>query len=52
MGKKFIVAILVVLSYVSTQAQTSKKSTQDPDNLAKDYFSQIMGARDLWQHFR
>ncbi|MGV3508374.1 MAG: C40 family peptidase [Sphingobacteriaceae bacterium] len=43
MGKKFIVAILVVLSYVSTQAQTSKKSTQDPDNLAKDYFSQIMG---------
>jgi lipoprotein Spr len=28
---------------VSTQAQTSKKSTEDPDNLAKDYFSQIMG---------
>lgn len=42
MGKKFIVAILVVFSCVSTQAQT-KKSTQDPDNLAKDYFSQIMG---------
>lgn len=43
MGKKFLLAIVVVLSSVSTQAQTSKKSTEDPDNLAKDYFSQIMG---------
>ncbi|MFD2161668.1 C40 family peptidase [Paradesertivirga mongoliensis] len=42
MGKKFLLAIVVVLSSVSTQAQT-KKSTEDPDNLAKDYFSQIMG---------
>lgn len=43
MGKKVIVAILAVLTYVSTQAQTTKKTTEDPDNLAKDYFSQIMG---------
>lgn len=43
MGKKFIVVILGVLISVSTQAQTTKKSTADPDNLAKDYFSQIMG---------
>ncbi|KAA8485602.1 lipoprotein Spr [Arcticibacter tournemirensis] len=43
MGKKVIVAILIVLTYVSTQAQTTKKTTEDPDNLAKDYFSQIMG---------
>ena len=28
---------------MSTQAQSSKKSTEDPDNLAKEYFSQIMG---------
>ena len=43
MGKKLIVAMLLVVSYVSTQAQSSKKSTEDPDNLAKEYFSQIMG---------
>ncbi|RXF71840.1 C40 family peptidase [Arcticibacter tournemirensis] len=43
MGKKVIVAILIVLTYVSTQAQTTRKTTEDPDNLAKDYFSQIMG---------
>ncbi|PWG82605.1 C40 family peptidase [Pararcticibacter amylolyticus] len=43
MGKKLIVALLVVFTCVSTQAQTTKKSTEDPDNLAKDYFSQIMG---------
>ncbi|MEJ6981047.1 NlpC/P60 family protein [Pedobacter sp. P351] len=42
MGKKFIVGILVLLMSVSTQAQT-KKTTADPDNLAKEYFSQIMG---------
>ena len=35
--------MLLVVSYVSTQAQSSKKSTEDPDNLAKEYFSQIMG---------
>lgn len=43
MIKKFLLIILVVLSVVSTQAQPAKKSTEDPDNLAKDYFSQIMG---------
>ncbi|WP_207533597.1 C40 family peptidase [Desertivirga arenae] len=47
MGKKFIVGFLLVLVSVSSQAQTTKKSseksTADPDNLAKDYFSQIMG---------
>jgi murein DD-endopeptidase / murein LD-carboxypeptidase len=47
MGKKFIVGFLLILVSVSSQAQTTKKSseksTSDPDNLAKDYFSQIMG---------
>lgn len=43
MGKKALVAILLTLACVSTQAQTIKKNTEDPDNLAKDYFSQIMG---------
>lgn len=43
MNKKVIVAVLLLLACVTTQAQTSNKSTEDPDNLAKDYFSQIMG---------
>ncbi|TZF82196.1 glycoside hydrolase [Pedobacter sp. BS3] len=48
MGKKLIVALLLVCTFVSAQAQTtpakgSKTEVQDPDNLAKDYFSQIMG---------
>ena len=43
MGKKVIVALLLVMGVVSSQAQTTKKTTEDPDNLAKDYFSQIMG---------
>lgn len=43
MGKKLIVVILVVFACASTQAQITKKTTEDPDNLAKDYFSQIMG---------
>ncbi|HEY0900240.1 MAG TPA: NlpC/P60 family protein [Sphingobacteriaceae bacterium] len=46
MGKKVIVAILLIISFVSTQAQTTnqgQKSTADPDNLSKDYFGQIMG---------
>lgn len=44
MGKKLIVAVLLACSFVSTQAQTTKKDqAEDPDNLAKDYFSQIMG---------
>lgn len=43
MNKKFTVALLLSLACFTTQAQTSNKSTEDPDNLAKDYFSQIMG---------
>lgn len=43
MGKKMLVALLLILSVVSSQAQSEKKTTSDPDNLAKDYFSQIMG---------
>lgn len=43
MGKKLMIAMLIAITYVSnTQAQT-KKTVEDPDNLAKDYFSQIMG---------
>jgi len=47
MGKKIVVALLLAVMTVSSQAQTTKKNsektTSDPDNLAKDYFSQIMG---------
>jgi murein DD-endopeptidase / murein LD-carboxypeptidase len=46
MGKKVIVAILLIISFASTQAQTTnqgQKVTADPDNLSKDYFGQIMG---------
>ncbi|MEO8795693.1 MAG: NlpC/P60 family protein [Daejeonella sp.] len=47
MGKKIIVALLLIISCVSVEAQTSTKSTntkiEDPDNLATEYFSQIMG---------
>ncbi len=47
MGKKLIVALLLVCSFVSTQAQTTAKKssvkTEDPDNLAGEYFSQILG---------
>jgi lipoprotein Spr len=49
MGKKVIVALLLMISFLSVQAQTvtkDPKSTdkiEDPDNLATEYFSQIMG---------
>lgn len=48
MGKKIIVALLLMISIVSVQAQTSNKDQaqikiEDPDNLATEYFSQIMG---------
>jgi len=43
MGKKLLVVILLAFAFVSTQAQTTKLVDADPDNLAKDYFSQIMG---------
>lgn len=48
MGKKLLIAaMLLVSSFASVQAQTANKGSKtevaDPDNLAKDYFSQIMG---------
>ena len=48
MGKKVLVGILLMVSFVSLQAQTTDKTekkptTEDPDNLVKDYFGQIMG---------
>ena len=43
MIKKLVVVLFVMFLSFSLQAQNSKKSTEDPDNLAKDYFSQIMG---------
>ncbi len=49
MGKKVIVALLLMFSFVSVKAQTAikdQKTTdkiEDPDNLASEYFSQIMG---------
>lgn len=49
MKKKVIVALLLIISFVSTQAQTVNQdakqpnTTEDPDNLATEYFSQIMG---------
>lgn len=49
MGKKVIVAMLLILSFVSVQAQSNNKDPktaakiEDPDNLATEYFSQIMG---------
>ena len=47
MGKRIMLALLLSVIIVSSQAQTTKskleKTTSDPDNLAKDYFSQIMG---------
>ncbi len=47
--KKVSVALLLMISLASTQAQTGKKEQkttakiQDPDNLVTEYFSQIMG---------
>lgn len=52
MGKKVIVVtLLIMISFVSLRAQTTnqdqqipaKTNTEDPDNLATEYFSQIMG---------
>lgn len=48
MGKKIIVALLLMIFFVSVRAQTSNKDQaqikiEDPDNLATEYFSQIMG---------
>lgn len=47
MGKKVIVAMLLMISIVSVQAQTTKNqkkaTTEDPDNLLTEYFSQVLG---------
>lgn len=44
MAKKVLVALLFLFISVATKAQQQpNKETQDPDNLAKEYFSQIMG---------
>lgn len=49
MGKKIIVALLLMISIVPVQAQTNNKDQksaikiEDPDHLATEYFSQIMG---------
>ena len=49
MGKRVIIALLLMISFVSVQAQTTSKDQkplekiEDPDNLATEYFSQIMG---------
>ncbi len=47
MKKKTLVAMLFVCVFAVSQAQTtattSTTTPSDPDNLAKDYFSQIMG---------
>lgn len=41
--KKLIAGVLFVGLCTVSQAQTSKLTSSDPDNLAKEYFSQIMG---------
>lgn len=44
MGKNVLVAMLLFVgTSASISAQPAKKTTEDPDNLAKEYFSQIMG---------
>ncbi len=49
MRKKIFFALFFTLSFVATQAQNvdkedkPNKTTQDPDNLVSQYFSQVMG---------
>ena len=48
MGKKIFLALLLIISCVSVDAQSTNNQitpakTEDPDNLATEYFSQIMG---------
>jgi lipoprotein Spr len=49
MGKKIIFFLLLIIYLGSSQAQTKSQEqkptteVEDPDNLAKEYFSQIMG---------
>jgi len=41
--KKLIAGMLFVCLCAQSQAQTAKTTSSDPDDLAKEYFSQIMG---------
>ena len=41
--KKLVAGMLFVSFCAVSQAQTTKTTSADPDNLAKEYFSQIMG---------
>ncbi len=42
-GKFFFALVLTLITLNISTAQGQEKTTQDPDNLAKEYFSQIMG---------
>ncbi|MFD1769617.1 C40 family peptidase [Sphingobacterium suaedae] len=41
--KKLVAGMLFIGLCLVSQAQTTKTTSSDPDNLAKEYFSQIMG---------
>lgn len=41
--RKLITILLLVGVGIASKAQTGKPASSDPDNLAKEYFSQIMG---------
>ncbi len=41
--KKLVAVMLFIGLCLYSQAQTSQQKSTDPDNLAKEYFSQIMG---------
>jgi len=41
--KKLVAGMLFVFFCAVSQAQTANSTSSDPDNLAKEYFSQIMG---------
>ncbi|MFD2597371.1 C40 family peptidase [Sphingobacterium corticis] len=41
--KKLVAAMLFIGLCLVSQAQTNQTKSSDPDNLAKEYFSQIMG---------
>ncbi|MGH2622690.1 MAG: C40 family peptidase [Sphingobacterium sp.] len=41
--KELVAAMLLIGLCLFSQAQTTQQKSSDPDNLAKEYFSQIMG---------
>ena len=41
--KKLVAVMLLIGLCLFSQAQTNQQKSSDPDNLAKEYFSQIMG---------